>query len=214
MTADGVPDLAAGANGDDNGGTGRGAVHVMFMNRDGTVRGTVEINDGTTNGPELSNNDGFGASIAAIGDLDGDGVPDLAAGANGDDNGGSNRGAVHVMYLDKDAGQANAAPVLGSIGAKSVDELATLSFTATATDDDNDTLEFSLGAGAPDGRLHHVRRRVLLDALGVAGRHAHHNHTSGGRQRGERLGGRHGDGKRGQPGPRAEPHRFQERQQA
>ena len=43
------------------------------------------------------------------------------------------------------------APVLGSIGAKSVDELATLSFTATATDGDNDTLEFTLAGTPPSG---------------------------------------------------------------
>ena len=55
LDGDGVTDLAAGARGDDNGGTDRGAVHVMFMNGNGTVKGTVEINDGTTNGPALSN---------------------------------------------------------------------------------------------------------------------------------------------------------------
>ena len=71
LDGDGVPDLAAGAIGDDEGGTNRGAVHVMLMNGNGTVKGTVEINDGTTNGPALSNSDSFGASIAAIGDLDG-----------------------------------------------------------------------------------------------------------------------------------------------
>ena len=97
---DGVPDLAAGASGDDNGGPDRGAVHVMFMNRDGTVKDTVEINSGTANGPVLSDSDDFGVSVAAIGDFDGDGVPDLAAGALNDDNGGPDRGAVHIIYIN------------------------------------------------------------------------------------------------------------------
>ena len=48
-------------------------------------------------------------------------------------------------------GQANADPVLGSIGAKSVNELAALSFTATATDGDNDALEFMLAGTIPAG---------------------------------------------------------------
>ena len=44
----------------------------------------------------------------------------------------------------------NTAPVLGAIGDQSVDELATLSFTATATDSDlpADTLTFSLDAAS------------------------------------------------------------------
>ena len=46
---------------------------------------------------------------------------------------------------------SNQNPVLGSIGSKSVDELATLSFNATATDGNNDTLEFSLTGTPPSG---------------------------------------------------------------
>ena len=44
----------------------------------------------------------------------------------------------------------NSAPVLGAIGNQTVNELATLSFTATATDSDlpADTLTFSLDAAA------------------------------------------------------------------
>ena len=38
--------------------------------------------------------------MAALGDLDGDGVGDLAVGALGDDDGGSARGAVWVLFLD------------------------------------------------------------------------------------------------------------------
>jgi hypothetical protein len=46
----------------------------------------------------------------------------------------------------------NEAPVLGAIGNKTVDELATLAFTATATDPNTgDALTFSLDAGNPAG---------------------------------------------------------------
>ena len=84
--------------------------------------------------------------------------------------------------------EVNVEPVLASVGNKSVDELVALTFTATATDGDviggtDDALTFSLASGAPDRRLHHACRSVLLDAHRAAGRHAHHNHTSGGRLR-------------------------------
>ena len=36
------------------------------------------------------------------GDLDGDGIGDIAVGALGDDDGGLNRGAVWVLFLDED----------------------------------------------------------------------------------------------------------------
>ena len=49
--------------------------------------------------------------------------------------------------------EVNAAPALAAIGSKTVNELATLAFTATATDTDlpANTLIFSLDAGAPAG---------------------------------------------------------------
>jgi len=102
LNNDGVNDLAVGALGDDGGGTNRGAVHIMYMNTDGSVDSTVEINDSTENGPTLSDDDEFGTSIANIGDLNNDGVNDLAVGALGDDGGGTNRGAVHIMYMNTD----------------------------------------------------------------------------------------------------------------
>ena len=61
---------------------------------------TKKIASGTNGGPTLANSDYFGRSVAAIGDLDGDGVTDLAVGANGDDTGGTGRGAVHVLFMN------------------------------------------------------------------------------------------------------------------
>jgi len=42
----------------------------------------------------------FGISVASLGDLDGDGKTDLAVGANADDDGGTDRGAVWILFLD------------------------------------------------------------------------------------------------------------------
>lgn len=48
----------------------------------------------------LQDGDNFGISVAHMGDLDGDTFPDLAVGANGDDDGGPDRGAVYLLFTD------------------------------------------------------------------------------------------------------------------
>jgi PKD repeat protein len=63
-----------------------------------------------------------------------------------------NRNGTGTATITITVGGPNNAPVLSPIGNKSVDELVTLVFTATATDPDpNQTLTFSLDAGAPPG---------------------------------------------------------------
>ena len=59
-------------------------------------------------------NDAFGASIANMGDLDGDGYDDLAVGATHDDAGGSNRGAVHILFMDEDGAVKSAVEINSS----------------------------------------------------------------------------------------------------
>src|SRR5438309_1762590 len=50
----------------------------------------------------LLNLDEFGGAVANLGDLDGPGpsVVALAVGATGDDDGGVNRGAVYILFLN------------------------------------------------------------------------------------------------------------------
>ena len=100
LDGDGVGDVAVGAPGDDSGGTKRGAVHILFLNANGTVKANAKIADNTGGLPmnTLANNESLGSSIANLGDLDGDRVPELAVGAPGNGNGGT--GAVYVLFLN------------------------------------------------------------------------------------------------------------------
>ena len=100
LDGDGYDDLAVGAIFDDAGGSNRGAVHVLFMDEDGAVKSAVEINDSTTNGPTLGNGYWYGWSVENIGDLDGDGVNELAVGAVRHDETGNNRGTLHLMFMN------------------------------------------------------------------------------------------------------------------
>jgi hypothetical protein len=99
----GVKALAVGVAGDDDNGEDRGAVHILFLNADGTCSHSQKISDlyGSFP-PPLHNVDGFGSSVAYMGDVDGAGasVATLAVGLTGDDDGGTDRGAVYVLFLD------------------------------------------------------------------------------------------------------------------
>jgi hypothetical protein len=103
LDADGIEDVAVGAIGDDDGGTDRGAVWILLMNTDGTVR--LEQKISTTNGNfngGLTDGNHFGSSVADLGDFNDDGINDIVAGADQDDDGGSNRGAVWLLFMETD----------------------------------------------------------------------------------------------------------------
>ncbi len=97
-------DVAVGASGDEYTESGEGAVYVLLMNSDGTVKSHVKISDSlagfTPSG--LDGFDYFGSSLASLGDLDGDGVGDLAVGAIRDENTDASEGAVYVLLMNGD----------------------------------------------------------------------------------------------------------------
>ena len=103
LDGDGVTDLAAGVNRDDDGGTDRGAIYVLFLDTDGTVKSQQKISD-TQGGftGTLDNGDRFGLRLASLGDFDGDGVGDFITGVQFDDDGGPERGAVYLLFLNTD----------------------------------------------------------------------------------------------------------------
>jgi hypothetical protein len=108
LDGDGIPDLAVGAPGSDDGGTDRGAIWILFMDQDGRVRSQQKIAPGSGSFKgSLNDNDDFGSAVGGLGDLNGDGIPDLGVGAPGSDDGGTDRGAVWLLFLD-DAGKVSA----------------------------------------------------------------------------------------------------------
>jgi len=114
LDGDGITDIAVGAWLDDDGGTDRGAVWVLFLNADGTVKSKQQISDTQGGfGGTLFDNDNFGSSIADIGDVNGDGVQDLAVSAEGDDDGGPTRGSVWILFMNID-GTVNAEQKISS----------------------------------------------------------------------------------------------------
>lgn len=153
---DGVTDLVVGVDGDDDGGSDRGAVYILLMNSDGSVKSNRKIS-GTLGGfnAVLDDGDGFGTAACGIGDLDNDGVEDIAVGAMGDDDGGIDRGAVYILFLNGDGSVKNSqkisAAAVGFTGVLSDND--GFGSAVTAFDDlDGDTIEdLAVGAVSDDG---------------------------------------------------------------
>ncbi len=116
LDGDAVSDLAVGAPGDADGRAGRGAVWILFMNAGGTVKSHHKISDmaGGFSGA-LDDSDLFGVSMASLGDLDGNAVPDRAVGARFDDDGGTDKGAVWILYMKAEGTVKTLDPLLGPL---------------------------------------------------------------------------------------------------
>ena len=126
LDGDGTTDIAVAARGDDDGGLNHGAVWILFLNPDGTVKSHTKITDvsgGFT--ADIDDNDNFGSTVASLGDIDGDGVTDIVATARFDDDGGPDRGAAYILLLNSDGTVKGHTKISDGSGG----------FTGTLTDD-------------------------------------------------------------------------------
>ncbi len=108
INGDGLDDLIVGARSGDDGGTDAGEAYVVFGSSsgfgtlDGTGRRVIDLTfltpaqgfiiQGDVGG------DAAGVSVAAAGDINGDGLDDLIIGANAGDDGGLNAGEAYVIF--------------------------------------------------------------------------------------------------------------------
>lgn len=95
LDGDGYDDVVAGANGDDDTMIDSGSIYVWR----GGATGVDSSTEQEHRSPEAKTGmENFGASVARVGDLDGDGHADLLVGAMGDDDSGAMSGSVYLFY--------------------------------------------------------------------------------------------------------------------
>ena len=83
---DGIPDIAVSSPVVPN-----NSIYIIHLNQDGTVKSYVKNENIVANG------------LTAIGDINNDGRIDLVACNPGSDDGGDNRGAIDILFLNSDS---------------------------------------------------------------------------------------------------------------
>lgn len=111
---DGRPELVVGAMQHSSSVSLGGAVLILNLNPNGTYDLLRKIDpDDPTFAAHVTLNwfDAFGSDVESVGDLDGDGVEDLAVGALGSDVVANGMGAVYVLFLNTDGSVKDVATI-------------------------------------------------------------------------------------------------------
>ncbi len=93
---DGYDDFLVGSKDNDDGGSGAGAAYLIY-GQSADYTGTISLSTRAQFTGEAAG-DSSGVSVAAAGDVDNDGYDDILIGAFLNDDGGSQAGAVYLIY--------------------------------------------------------------------------------------------------------------------
>ncbi len=160
IDGDGITDLVVGARSDDDGPvaadglTDAGAVYILFMNEDGTVRDNQKISllEGGFIEP-LADGSFFGYGVAGIGDYNGDGVPDVAASAPRGRAGATDfLPTIYILHLNGDGTVKSSVATTGVVGQG-----------LSAVGDLNGDGRIDLVAAQPDGGVAGVVHLLFFD---------------------------------------------------
>lgn len=159
LDGDRIPDLAVSDPYDSDGGEDRGAVWLVGLKADGSMKDAKKISNWGGGFKGLLHNESrFGASLCAPGDIDGDGVPDLLV--------GSHEG-LWMLFLNRN-GAVRSHSLVGDPGPSAKRALEFPLCIASARGQDGGTpILLMFGewiVGEPRGRG--TLRRALLDPSG------------------------------------------------
>ena len=98
VDGDGVIDLVVGARSDDDGEIDAGAVYILFMNHDGSLKSHQKISMISGGFSDVLNEGNFfGYGVAGIGDYNYDGIPDIAVSSPVPPN-----NSLYIIHLNTD----------------------------------------------------------------------------------------------------------------
>ncbi len=138
---DGIPDIAVSAPVPPN-----NSLYIIHLNQDGTVKNYVK------------NENIIAQGLTAIGDIDDDGRIDLVACDPGSNEGGSNRGAIEILFLNDRSEVLNARSVTISStqggfgeGLEDEDQFGGREAAMLGDIDNDGSIELAVGAFMSDG---------------------------------------------------------------